>query len=73
LTEFPATGFPPNFAKLRVENYQLLDFKPSLNTAGYVNCTLEEEELEIASLGNNPKTSYIYLHVNNNLYDYTKS
>ncbi len=48
---FPRVGEPPAFVKQRIDSYRLLDFKPQLNTASYVNVVAEPEETEIARVG----------------------
>ena len=48
---FPNVGEPPEFVKTRLEAYRLLDFKPMLNTASYVNVVGEPQEWEIANEG----------------------
>ena len=46
--------WPYNRAPLRrrvIEEYNLLDFKPQLNTSSYVNVVFEPEEVEVAGRG----------------------
>eukprot|EP00967_Tisochrysis_lutea_P142397 scaffold263002_cov31-Tisochrysis_lutea.AAC.1 len=48
---FPKHGEPASFVETRIRNYSLLDFKPQLNTASYINVVAEPEEQSVALSG----------------------
>jgi len=48
---FPRHGEPASFVETRIRNYSLLDFKPQLNTASYINVVAEPEEQAVALAG----------------------
>ena len=52
LHDIPTHGMSARFAKQVIEDLHLCDFRPRLNTSSYVNVVLEEEEKEVALLGN---------------------